>query len=382
MGTLDRSRLLAGIACAALVVLAACGGDDSGSAASTAAAVATEAATTTTAAELSVEAVGEAYLKIVAPVNSAVTRLNKDQQAVGKLPAQVANEAVTATVMPDYRIAGEAARQFAIDLRSGQWPAAVEQDIVTLADAATASGAVFLRAADEHSRSVPRHRPGDELHRHPGRRGFCSGRRSAEAQPRVGLQPDRLLRARGAIGLATAQLPEHHVEARPRRPVAEAFLDASSEQPLPDSFGVETGQVDDLDHVCARTLSVRPGVHEPSRAVTRDHSYGCHGSGTRVRGRSAQASRWGSNPNLRSRQSGPPGLDRMRHFSGLEFARRPPHPCATSCNFAPRRRGPPPRQRVTHHPPLPVSRRILSVRSSRCPANTRRPRDERRSRLR
>ena len=99
-------------------------------------------------AGISVEAAGEAYLKIVAPVNCAVTRLNKDQQAVGKLPAQWPHEAVTATVMPDYRIAGEAARQFAIDLRSGQWPAAVEQDIVTLADAATASGAVFLRAAD------------------------------------------------------------------------------------------------------------------------------------------------------------------------------------------------------------------------------------------
>ena len=39
---------------------------------------------------------------------------------------------------------------------------------------------------------------------------------------------------------------EHDVESRPRRSVAQALLDASGEQPLPNPSAVETRQIGDL----------------------------------------------------------------------------------------------------------------------------------------
>jgi hypothetical protein len=48
------------------------------------------------------------------------------------------------------------------------------------------------------------------------------------------------------LWLWTTQSVQHHVERRPRRPVAQALLDAPREQPSPDSPCVQTGQVGDL----------------------------------------------------------------------------------------------------------------------------------------
>ena len=133
-----------------------CGGDDNSAAPTGVAAAATTAASevteatapasaSTTGAELTLGAAAELYTRIVAPANCAVDHLN------AALDSSTTGSEAMKVVVPLYRAAGRAFGQLATDLRAAHWPAAVSDDIETLADASTKESLAMRSAANAHS---------------------------------------------------------------------------------------------------------------------------------------------------------------------------------------------------------------------------------------
>ena len=128
--------------------LAACGGEDTSGTPTTVVATAPTAVphpsamTSATVAELTIEAAGEQYLRVVAPATCAADQLNAALDSA----KNAAGSDVMDIVVPLYRAAARAFSQLAADLRAKQWPATLSVDMETLADAA-ANRSLALRSA-------------------------------------------------------------------------------------------------------------------------------------------------------------------------------------------------------------------------------------------